>query len=354
MNLSDFPDIPERLIAQEPLPQRDAARLMVLDRPAKSVEHKVFRDLPDFFREGEVLVLNDVRVFPARLTAVKPTGGRVKLLLLEKSGDGSRWTSLLTPAQRPGARLALPGIEALVEKKRESGEYELSFSRPLAEPDLERLGRMPLPPYIRRGEADGPEVESRDREYYQTVFSTAASAPAGVSFSAPGAVAAPTAGLHFTPELLDRVAARGVGVHRLRLNVGWGTFRPIRAADYRDHQMMSESYLIPQATAEAVNAARAERRRVWAVGTTAVRALEGAVDDAGRVRPGPGATALYIHPGYRFRAVDVLVTNFHLKEHTPLLLAAAFAGEDLLRGAYKKAVAAGYRFLSYGDGMVVL
>lgn len=353
--MSEFPEPPEELIAQEPLAERDAARLMVLDRAAGTIAHKVFRELPSFFRAGDVLVLNDVRVFPARLMAVKPTGGKVKLLLLEKGGDGSRWTSLLTPAQKPGVKLRLEDLEAVVDAKRESGEYELSFSRPLSEADVERMGRMPLPPYIRRGASDAPEVETRDREFYQTVFSSSErTAPAAAGFAAPGAVAAPTAGLHFTPALLGNLAAAGVDVRRLRLDVGWGTFRPIRSGDYKDHQMMREGYFIPSETADAVNRAKAEGRRVWAVGTTAVRALEGSADAAGRVPAGPGATALYIHPGYRFRVVDALVTNFHLRDHTPLLLAAAFAGADFLHRSYLEAVKSRYRFLSYGDGMAVI
>jgi S-adenosylmethionine:tRNA ribosyltransferase-isomerase len=299
--------------------------------------------------------LNDVRVFPARLLARKPTGGRVRLLLLERDGSGSRWTSLLTPAQKPGARLRLEDLDITVERKREDAEYELAFSRPLTEGDLGRLGRMPLPPYIHRSPDDAPEVESRDREYYQTVFSSPDDRTPfpKKEYAAPGAVAAPTAGLHFTPGLLDRIAARGADVRRVRLNVGWGTFRPMKSDDPAEHRMMSEDYFIPPETADAVNRAKAEKRRVWAVGTTAVRALEGSAAE-GRVKPGAGATDIFIRPGCAFRAVDVLVTNFHLRRHTPLLLAAAFAGEDVLRRAYEEAIRERYRFFSYGDAMLIV
>jgi S-adenosylmethionine:tRNA ribosyltransferase-isomerase len=355
IDLMDFPEPPAELIAQRPLPERDAARMMVLDRAAEAWSHKTFRDLPSYFRPGDVLVLNDVRVFPARVTGVKPTGGRVKMLLLERNGAGDRWTTLLTPAQKTGQSVRLaPDLEATVQGQRDGGEYEVLFSRPVGEDELSRLGRMPLPPYIRRGPDDDPSVESLDRDYYQTVFSAPAPPPpSGAAFEAPGAVAAPTAGLHFTPELLARIEAAGVEVRRLRLNVGWGTFRPVQG-DYRSHKMMSESYFIPDATADAVNRAKAEGRRVWAVGTTVVRTLEGSAGGDGKVRPGAGATALYIHPGFTFRVVDVLVTNFHLRHHTPLLLTAALAGPAFLRRAYDEAVREKYRFLSYGDGMVVL
>jgi S-adenosylmethionine:tRNA ribosyltransferase-isomerase len=288
----------------------------------------------------------------------------VKVLLLERNEAGDRWTSLLTPAQKPGARLLLEDIEITVERKREDAEYELAFSRPLTDADLDRLGRMPLPPYIRRSPDDAPEVESRDREYYQTVFSAVPGqvfpSPLvrgegeGKPFFPPGAVAAPTAGLHFTPDLLDRIADSGVEVRRVRLNVGWGTFRPMSSDDYSKHRMMAEGYFIPAETAEAVNRAKSEKKRVWAVGTTAVRALEGSVDLDGRVPAGPGATDVFIHPGCKFRVVDVLVTNFHLRRHTPLLLAEAFAGGELLKRAYEEAIRERYRFFSYGDAMLIV
>jgi S-adenosylmethionine:tRNA ribosyltransferase-isomerase len=353
MDLMGFPEPPEDLIAQHPLEERDSARLMVLDRSAGSISHRVFLDLPEYFRPGDVLVLNDTRVFPARLSAFKSTGGRVRMLLLERNASGDRWTSLLTPVQKPGARFKLEDVEVVVERKREGGEYELSFSRPLSESDVDRLGRMPLPPYIHRGPADAPGVESHDRVFYQTVFANPEPRDPTPGFSAPGSVAAPTAGLHFTPALLNRISALGVNVHRLRLDVGWGTFRPLQGDDYTQHRMMAESYQISEDTADAVNRAKAEGRRVLAVGTTVVRALEGSADEKGRVKAGAGATEIFIHPGYRFRVVDVLATNFHLRRHTPLLLTAAFAGADFLRKAYDEAVRERYRFLSYGDGMVV-
>jgi S-adenosylmethionine:tRNA ribosyltransferase-isomerase len=365
----DFPAVPEELIAQSPLERRDDARLLVVDRAAGSLRHDVFRSVETLFRPGDVLVLNDTCVFPARLTGRKPTGGRVKVLLLGRAdGEAERWLALLTPSLRPGAWVAFDGgLAATVAGARESGEFELDFDRPVA-PLLPALGRMPLPPYIRRPDAESAKWEPIDRVYYQTVYSEPSalfhstadpaagrSAPlSGNGTKSPGSVAAPTAGLHFTAELLDRIRARGVVVAPLRLDVGWGTFRPVRAADYRDHRMLPEPFRVPAETAAAVNAARAAGRRVWAVGTTAVRALESAAGADGAVAAGPGSASIYIHPGHRFRAVDALITNLHLPGHTPLLLAAAFAGAPLLRRAYDEALRERYRFFSYGDAMLLL
>ncbi len=349
----DFPEIPPDLIAQTPLRRRDAARLMVLERKSGVLRHETFSGLDRFLEPGDVLVLNDARVFPARLTGRKRTGGRVRILLIKRwagdpsDGPADRWLALLTPALRPGADVLLEGgLSARVEARLDSGEYLLAFSRDIAA-DLDRLGRMPLPPYIRRGEGTAPEMEALDREYYQTVYARSAAV-------SQGAVAAPTAGLHFTTELLDRVRAKGAEVVFLRLDVGWGTFRPVAEADYRKHRMLPEAYEVPAATAEALNRARQRGGRVWAVGTTVTRTLETVVGPDGLFRPGAGETDKYIYPGHGFRAVDALVTNFHLPGHTPLLLAAAFAGEAPLRRAYEEAVREKYRFFSYGDAMAIL
>ncbi len=346
-----FPQIPQDRIAQTPLPKRDQARLLVLNRKDGSRTHRVFSDLPHYLTGGDVLVLNDVRVLPARLFGKKPTGGRMTVLLLARfPGEGAeRWTALVTPRPRVGTEILFPeGLHGCVVGECPDGEWELSFSEPVG-PDLERRGQMPLPPYIKRS----PDGTAADREAYQTVYS----APSEAEGEGPlpqGAVAAPTAGLHFTPELLERVKQMGVHVKFLTLWVGWGTFRPISTEDYRAHHMLTEPYRIPPETAMAVRLARAEGKKVWAVGTTAVRALESATTPDGVLLPGVGAASLYITPGYQFRSIDRLLTNFHMPGHTPLLLAAAFAGLDPLRESYVEALAQGYRFLSYGDAMAVL
>ncbi|MBL0058487.1 MAG: tRNA preQ1(34) S-adenosylmethionine ribosyltransferase-isomerase QueA [Elusimicrobia bacterium] len=346
-----FPEIPADRIAQTPLAERDRARLMVLSRADGGLSHRTFSDLPDFFSTGDALVLNNVRVLPARLVGQKPTGGRVTVLLLARfPGEGpDRWTALVTPRPRPGAEILFPeGLSARVAGDRADGEWELVFSAALS-PALERLGLMPLPPYIKRP-SDG---RWEDGDGYQTVFAVPGAAE-GDGPLPQGAVAAPTAGLHFTPELLDALRGRGVRVAFVTLWVGWGTFRPISTEDYRRHRMLPEPYRVPAETAETLRTVRAEGKRIWAVGTTVVRTLESATGSDGAVRAGSGTAALYITPGYRFRSVDRLLTNFHMPHHTPLLLAAAFAGVDPLRRAYVEALAHGYRFFSYGDAMAVL
>lgn len=346
-----FPEIPADRIAQTPLPDRDQARLMVLNRADGSICHRLFSDLIDYLSPGDALVLNDVRVIPARLFGKKPTGGRVAVLLLARfPGPGpERWTALVTPRPRPGADIIFPDtLHAQVVGERDDGEWELVFSKEVTA-DLERRGRMPLPPYIKRT-IEGNGVDQAD---YQTVYATSRAATGDGPLPL-GAVAAPTAGLHFTPDLLERIRQKGVRVVFLTLWVGWGTFRPISTEDYRAHRMLPEPYRVPPETVEAVRAARSEGKKVWAVGTTAVRALESAAGSDGSLRPGAGMATLYITPGYPFRAIDRLVTNFHMPGHTPLVLTAAFAGLDPLRHAYREALAKGYRFLSYGDAMTVL
>ena len=352
-----FPDIPEDRIAQSPLAERDHAKLMVLNRQDGTLAHRMFFHLPDYLSAGDALVLNDVRVLPARLYGKKPTGGRVTVLLLARfPGAGpDRWTALVTPRPRVGADIFFPDhLQAKVVGDCADGEWELLFSEPI-DAVLKRWGRMPLPPYIKRT----PEGNADDLAAYQTVYSVnnAAGSPLSQLKDSPfpqGAVAAPTAGLHFTPELLETIRQKGVRVSFLTLWVGWGTFRPISTADYRSHRMLPEPYRIPPKTAEDVSAARGEGKKVWAVGTTAVRALESAASMDGMVRAGTGTATLYITPGYQFCAVDRLVTNFHMPGHTPLVLTAAFAGLDPLRRAYEQALRQNYRFLSYGDAMAVL
>jgi S-adenosylmethionine:tRNA ribosyltransferase-isomerase len=310
----------------------------VLDEEG-SGRHRRVRDLPDLLRPGDLLVVNDTRVLPARLFGRRlPSGGRVELLLAERL-DERTWEALLKPGRRasPGTRLELaPGLLAEVAARGEDGRFRVRFSEPV-EPHLDRLGHVPLPPYIHRPD------EPADRERYQTVYARE-----------PGAIAAPTAGLHFDEALLAALAARGVERAALTLHVGLGTFKPITADLVHEHRMDAERFVVPEATADAVRRARAERRRVVAVGTTVVRALEGAAAaHGGEVRAGAGSTTLFVYPGFPFRVVDVLLTNFHLPRSTLLMLVCAFAGRERVLAAYREAVEAGYRFYSYGDAMLV-
>lgn len=334
--LLDYQLPPDR-IAQYPVEPRDASRLLVLDRASRRWEDRKFVDLPDLLRPGDCLVVNESRVIPARLRARLPNGDPVELLFL-RDLTGSRWEALARPAKRcrVGATLEVGGLSARVVKAKPDGRRLIELHAGSVEALLERHGLPPLPPYIRR------PAEPLDRERYQTVYARRA-----------GSVAAPTAGLHFTEELLERLRARRVELSGLTLHVGPGTFRPIRGARVEEHRMEAERVEIPEATASAVNRARAEGRRVIAVGTTTTRALEGAATDDDRVRPGSGATDLFISPGYRFRAVDALLTNFHLPRSTLLVLVSAFAGRELILDAYRHAVDAGYRFYSYGDAMLI-
>lgn len=342
MRLDDFAfDLPEELIAQEPAPQREASRLLVLDRARREIRQDDFRAIGAYFRPGDLLVANDTRVIPARLLGHKSSGGRIEVFLVRREpGAAEIWSCL--------SRSSKPPREGTVVAFGDSGRAEFlgggdeSLRRVRFEVDgpfaswLEQHGEMPLPPYIRRA------AGAHDRERYQTVFARHA-----------GALAAPTAGLHFTPEILGDLQAQGVELHTLTLHVGLGTFLPVRVDDPREHRMHRESYLVPEATAAAINRARAEGRRVIALGTTSTRALEAAAED-GQVAAGAGETDIFIYPGYRFRVVSGLVTNFHLPHSTLLMLVAAFAGRDFVLEGYRQAVAAGYRFFSYGDCMLVV
>jgi S-adenosylmethionine:tRNA ribosyltransferase-isomerase len=338
----DF-ELPLDRIAQEPLKRRDDARLFVLDR-AGGDAHRSVRELPSLLPSGALVVVNDTRVIPARLHARKPTGGRVELLLVELiASDGARetWRCLGGASKpiRPGP-LALDGDGAgEAEVVQVDGEYvDVAFPGDDFAALLERVGEVPLPPYIRR-ESPRPE----DRERYQTMFART-----------PGAVAAPTAGLHFTPELLAALETAGIGRATITLHVGPGTFAPLRAEDVDANQLHAERWVVPDATARAIAEARAAGRPVVAVGTTVARTLESAASADGTVRAGAGETRLFIKPGYAFRAVDALVTNFHLPRSSLLMLVCAFAGaRDRVLAAYAEAVRAGYRFYSYGDAMLL-
>lgn len=362
MRLSDFHyELPPDRIAQEPLRPRDAARLLVHGRGADATRHRGVRDLPQELAPGDLLVVNDTRVLPARLHGRRPSGGAVELLLLGPTGEGRVWRAMARPAKklRPGEELALeePGggtglVARLIERELDlDGRGEPFWSLELSDPAaphtpvetlLARAGRMPLPPYIDRARGVDPRDDG-DREAYQTVYARR-----------PGAVAAPTAGLHFTPELLAALAARGVERASVTLHVGLGTFRPLTVSDPREHVMHPERYVLPPATAEAVARCRDRGGRVVAVGTTSVRVLETCAADDGRVSPGEGETRLFLKPGDRFRCVDALLTNFHLPQSTLLLLVCAFAGRERVLGLYEEALERGYRFYSYGDAMLFL
>jgi len=332
-------DLPEDRIAQYPAHPRDAARLLVLDRTTGAVEHRIFRDLPELLSPGDLLVLNDTRVVPARLRGVREgTGGGVELLLVCAEQDGS-WRALVRARRiRPGMRVQLAGghLRAEVLERTQDGTWRIGLEGDVpVEEAIRRWGQLPLPPYIR--------MPPSDPEAYQTVYARNE-----------GAVAAPTAGLHFTHELLERLRRRGIPHVFVTLHVGPGTFRPITSDDPTRHRMEAEPYEIPPETAQAIRRVRKLGGRVVAVGTTVVRTLEAAADAAGIVPAAGGWTDLYIYPGYRFRGVDALITNFHLPRSTPLILASAFAGREQILTTYREALRSGYRFGSFGDAMLIL
>ncbi len=355
MRLEDFEyDLPPDLIAQVPLPERDASRLMVLDRDTGAIRHKRFTDLPELIGPGDLLILNDTRVIAARLVgrrAAPGTGGRVETLCVERvagPGEGARWKAMLSGTRRAGETIDYGGgLTGRVIESLGGGIHLVEFTAAGGEDpeaSIVRRGRMPLPPYIRRG-ADGASAaafDRIDRDRYQTVVA-----------SVPGAVAAPTAGLHFTEALIARVRRRGAQVETLTLHVGPGTFQPIRVEEIERHRMMPEAFAIPAQVSAAVDGARRGGGRVIAVGTTVTRALEGNADGRGGVRAGEGRCDLFIRPGHRFGVVDALITNFHLPRSTLLILVAAFAGRDAVLNAYRAAIAEGYRFYSYGDAMLI-
>ncbi len=342
MKLSDFDyELPERLIAQEPVTPRDASRLLVL-RPQGEPEDRRFFELDALLSPGDLLVLNDTKVIPARLVGRKETGGRVELLLCEplEGMAGRRWRAMGQSSKpiREGSVVSFDGLAARVLAAEGEGFYvvDLDCGGADLQSALERTGRVPLPPYVRR------EPEERDRERYQTIWARA-----------PGSAAAPTAGLHFTEDLLARLDARGVRRATLTLHVGPGTFLPVRSESIEEHHMHPERYEVPEAVAAEIDACRVRGGRVVAVGTTAVRALESAFGGQ-RVMAGCGITTLFIRPGHEFRAVDALVTNFHLPRSTLLMLVAAFGGTERVLSAYRLAVSRSYRFFSYGDATLLL
>jgi S-adenosylmethionine:tRNA ribosyltransferase-isomerase len=336
----DF-ELPRELIAQHPLAERDASRLMVVDREKQSIAHRVFRDVADLIDPRDVLVVNRTRVFRARLLGTRASGAPAEILLLKPLGD-NRYEAMVSPGGKlkPGRRVDIaPGFSAEVlevtERRTRVVRLE-SGDTPLAEA-IERHGHVPLPPYMERPDA------SEDRERYQTVFARES-----------GSVAAPTAGLHFTDALLARLAAKGVARAEILLHVGAGTFKPVEVDDPAEHVMHEEWYSISEEAARTINARRSAGGKVWAVGTTSVRTLESAAAADGTVHPGEGETRIFIRPPYRFRAVDHIITNFHLPRSTLIMLVAAFAGYELTMRAYEAAIAGRYRFYSYGDAMAIL
>jgi S-adenosylmethionine:tRNA ribosyltransferase-isomerase len=332
MRLEDFHyPLPERLIAQAPAERRDASRLLHVG--CDGLRHLAFSDFPDLLRPGDLLVLNDTRVIKARLIGEKDSGGRAEILVERIESDTVALCQVRVSKPLKRGRSLRVGSLRLEVLERRGEFYRLGFPDPVHRV-LEAAGEVPLPPYIAR------VPDQADVERYQTVYA-----------SIPGAVAAPTAGLHFTDQLLAAVAERGVERLHITLHVGAGTFQPVRVSDLRDHRMHRERYCIPPAAADAVAGCRRRGGRVVAVGTTVVRALESASDHGGRISTGEGETALFITPGYRFRAVDALLTNFHLPGSTLLMLVCAFGGYERTMAAYAAAVAAGYRFFSYGDAM---
>ena len=333
-----FYELPPEQIAQTPADPRDSSRLLVYDREKDSVEHRVFRDVCDYLKKGDVLVINSTKVLPARLYARTPNGGAVEVLLLKRI-EKDRWEVLCKPGKKCSVGKSFEISDKLsftVEGITDSGERIINFSYDgVFENILEEVGSMPLPPYIKQ--------KLKDKNRYQTVYA-----------KTDGSAAAPTAGLHFTPGLLDKIRATGVEIVEVLLHVGLGTFRPVKEEIITDHKMHSEYYEVTEHAAAAINKAKAEGRRIIAVGTTSVRTLESATGDDGIVRAGAGETRIFIYPPYKFKCVNALITNFHLPESTLIMLVAALVGREKILDLYKTAVNEKYRFFSFGDAMMIV
>lgn len=340
MKKSDFYfDLPPELIAQTPIPERDHSRLLCMDKVTGELTHRHFYDLPSLLREGDCLVVNDSRVLPARLIGHRPSGGAAELVLLRELGDDC-WECLCRPGKRlrEGAEVLFGDGEltASVEEILPGGNRRVRFHyEGIFLEVLDRLGKMPLPPYIKE--------ELSDRERYQTVYSREL-----------GSAAAPTAGLHFTPELMDQIRGMGIPICPVTLHVGLGTFRPVKSEDIEDHKMHSELYIVDEDQAELINRTKAEGGRVICVGTTSCRTLESATDENGILHAGSAWTSIFIYPGYKFKIMDGLITNFHLPESTLIMLVSAFAGREHILNAYNTAVKEKYRFFSFGDAMMII
>ena len=333
-------DLPKELIAQDPLEDRTASRLLVMNRNTGETEHRIFSDIIEYLKPGDTLVLNDTKVIPARLLGTKEgTGANVEILLLRRLG-ADRWETLVRPGKklRPGARVVFGdgSLKAVILDILDEGNRLVEFEyEGIFEEVLDRLGEMPLPPYITH--------KLKDKNMYQTVYARYE-----------GSAAAPTAGLHFTQELLDEIRERGVRTAFVTLHVGLGTFRPVKVDDVKKHHMHTEWYQVSDEAAELINRTHAEGHRVICVGTTACRTVESASDESGEVHAGSDETSIFIYPGYRFKVMDALITNFHLPESTLVMLVSAFAGREHVLDAYKEAVEMRYRFFSFGDAMMLL
>lgn len=341
MRVSDFDyELPEELIAQHPLQKRDMSRLLVYDRKSQEIHHRIFKDIGEYLRAGDCLVINDTKVIPARLYGVrKDSGGAIEFLLLERL-ENNKWEVLVKPGRRAkiGTRFIFGDglLIAEVLDIGKEGERVVQFEyEGIFEEILDQIGNMPLPPYIHE------KLEDDNR--YQTVYA-----------QHPGSAAAPTAGLHFTEELLDELKSKGINIAKVTLHVGLGTFRPVKTEIVEEHSMHAESYLVSKETADIINRCRQNGGRIVAVGTTSVRTLESVTDDKGIIHPGQGKTDIFIYPGYRFKAVDMLVTNFHLPRSTLLMLVSAFMGREEALRVYNIAVKERYRFFSFGDAMLII
>ncbi len=340
MKVSDFNyELPEELIAQTPYDKRDEARLMVLDRKTEKIENKVFRDVIDYLNSGDCLVINNTKVIPARLYGTKDTGARVEFLLLKRL-EGDFWEVMVRPGNKlkPGTRVDFGNgiLKAEILDVLEGGNRRVKFEyKGIFNEILDKIGLMPLPPYIKE--------TLKDKDKYQTVYA-----------KYDGSAAAPTAGLHFTEELLDKIKEKGVEVANVTLHVGIGTFRPVKVENVEEHLMHSEHYYIKAEDSEKINKAKKENHRVIAVGTTSCRVLESVADNNGFVKETEGDTSIFIYPGYKFKCIDSLITNFHLPESTLIMLVSSLAGKDFIMKAYNEAVKGRYKFFSFGDAMIIL
>ena len=343
MLITDFDyELPESLIAQEPLENRESSRMLVVDRAEKTFSDEHFLNFPKFLKKGDVVVLNNTKVFPARLFGVLETGAKTEVFLVREVEDRV-WETLARPARRlkKGKKIIFgEDLAAEVLERSEEGKVFVKFETAgNFDAILEKRGKTPLPPYIKRAD----DALDKDRERYQTVFAREK-----------GAIAAPTAGLHFTPEILEEIKDLGVFVAEITLHVGYGTFEPVRVSEISEHRVTPERFEVTEETARILNEAKAENRRIIAIGTTTTRALESSIDKNAKIRVGKQVADLTIKPGYKFKFVDALLTNFHLPQSSLLVLVSTFAGHELIMNAYKHAVAERYRFYSYGDCMLIL
>ena len=340
MKVSDFNyDLPEKLIAQTPIEKRDESRLMVLNRKNHTIENKVFKDIIDYLNPGDCLVINNTKVIPARIYGKKETGANVEFLLLKRI-ENDTWEVIVRPGRKllAGTKVIFGDgiLEATIDKVLENGNREVTFKyEGIFNEILDKIGMMPLPPYIKE--------KLKEKNRYQTVYA-----------KHEGSAAAPTAGLHFTPELLEKIKQKGVEIAKVTLHVGIGTFRPVKVENVEDHDMHSEHYYIKKEDADKINNAKKNGKRIISVGTTSCRVLESVADENGFVKMAEGDTNIFIYPGYKFKCIDNLITNFHLPESTLIMLVSTLAGKDFVMKAYRQAVQEEYRFFSFGDAMIIL